>query len=224
MKQIISVLVCLITACVLAGPIQLEWTPPCGTNIVGFHVYFGWMTNKPVQLTTNVFDVDCEGIAHAHYDYGFNLTNSFTVGYTNSCNIIGLVEGRWYYFAMTSMDAASNESWLSSQAYIYVPITYTNGGPLPTITIGVGSYQTNYFTSPIISTNKHTGAVFTNYYSLSVKTLRLCDDLFIPTNWTMLRNTNLLNANWIPIANGSNSVVDICVTNDLPSQFFRLKF
>jgi hypothetical protein len=133
-----------------------------------------------------------------------------------------LLANATYIFSATAYDTNGIESDFSAQADYKTPAAYTNGGTLPKQSLAVSSYTTNWFNQPIISTNRH-GFVSTNYYSLSVRTLRIVSDLYVRTNWVIEMNTNLLINRWVFFQAGSNSVPTATITNTGDNAFFRIK-
>lgn len=224
MKLKLSVAFLLISLFVNAGQVKLAWDYSCDSAVAGYKVYYGFSdTNLPPAATGSMY-YPCLGKSMPMIFFSNNFTSVVDAGQTNFITLTNLIEGKYYFFAATTYDAYGLESDFSSQAIYRVPLTYTNGGPLPVVSMAPADYQTNWFASPIISTNKNTGQISTNYFSLKIRTFRFQDDLVIPTSWTVLQSTNLASTNWFYYASGTNSLIDLVITNNGDNRFFKLKF
>ena len=102
--------------------VGLAWNPETDTNVVAYRVYFGT----------------------ASRNYG----SSVTVNNSNSVSISGLGDGITYYFAITAIDSAGDESSLSPEVVYQVPSAAATLMALPgsasqfrLIISGVSGYQ-----------------------------------------------------------------------------------
>src|SRR5271154_3267153 len=89
-----------------AGSVTLAWSPSTDTNVTGYNVYFG-------------------GVSETY-------TNKISAGDTTSAVISNLVSGATYYFAATAYDSTGLESPFSNEASYAVPLTATNNPPILT--------------------------------------------------------------------------------------------
>jgi fibronectin type 3 domain-containing protein len=78
--------------------VTISWNPSVATNVAGYKIYYGTTSHSYV---TNV----AVGVP------------------ANAVTINGLVDGKTYFFAATTYDAARNESALSAEAAYTVPVT-----------------------------------------------------------------------------------------------------
>lgn len=72
---------------------KLAWTAPSDSRVVGYRVYYGTASGG----------------------YQQNFGSGLNAGATPSITITGLKSGTVYYFAVTSYDAAANESGYSAE-------------------------------------------------------------------------------------------------------------
>jgi len=77
--------------------VTLAWLASDSTNVAGYKIHYGTACG-------------C-------------YTNAVTVGNTNQATIPGLVPGRQYYFAATTLDRAGDESGYSNEAGYVMPVT-----------------------------------------------------------------------------------------------------
>ena len=224
MKIKLLIIILLASISAFSGQVKLCWEPSCDSAVTGYKIYYGWSSNSLPQIGVGSTYFPCRGTSYPNTFYSSDLVRCVDAGNTNTITLTNLLEGMYYFFTATSYDSSGMESDFSNQAIYRVPFAYTNGGPLPLVTMSIADYETNWFASPIISTNIKTGAVFTNYYSLKIKTFRFQDDLVIPTNWTVVQSTNLASTNWFYYASGTNSLVNVIITNYGDNRFFKLKF
>jgi len=78
------------------GSVRLAWNPAISTNIVGYRIYYGTVSRS--------------------------YTNVVAIGNNTNVTISGLVQGRTYYFAATTVDTAGHQSGFSNEASNTVPV------------------------------------------------------------------------------------------------------
>jgi hypothetical protein len=225
-KIIISLFICaaaLIASSADNVKVVLGWNPSCGQSVTGYKVYYG-STNVDLSRTNYTTRLDCASTnIFKEYFFSSNFSQVTNVGNVTTTTISNLQCSTYYFFAVTAYDPIGNESGFSGQAWFRTPNAYTNGGQPPNQNFVVSSYTTNWFAQPLIQTNEVTGQVYTNYYSLSVRTFKLKSDLYVRTNWVILVNTNLAKTNWTVFAYGSNSIPFATITNVGGAAFFRIR-
>jgi hypothetical protein len=118
-----------------AGNITLAWTANTESDLVGYNVYQGTST----------------GI------YGTPVSLGKVTTYT----ISGLTQGKTYYFTVTALDDASNESGYSSQVSAAIAATTTTGTTAATTTTGTTAATTTTGTTAATTTSGTTAATTT---------------------------------------------------------------
>ena len=221
MKKNILLAIMLLGLTAISGDISttVQWDPACSASVTGYRVYYGVTTNTHPVITT---DTDCSTNVAPHYVYTVTFTNTINVGNVTNFLVTNLEANVNYVFAAECYDGAGHVSSLSSYALFHSPLLYTNGGRTPILSLVIDSYNTNWYTAPII--NKNTKGIFsTNYFYWTVRTLRCESDMYVKTNWTIQKSASLLKSPWIPIRVGTNSQPCVIITNDGSNAYFRLK-
>jgi len=77
--------------------VTLAWNPSATADVAGYKIYYG---------------TSCR-----------SYSSVVVVGNTTNATISGLVPGRTYYFAATTLDCAGNESGFSNEASYAMPVT-----------------------------------------------------------------------------------------------------
>ncbi len=85
--------------------VKLGWDPSPDPNAVGYKIYYGTISH--------------------------NYSSTVTIGNVTSTTLTGLINGKTYYFAATTYDAANQESGFSNEASYAVPLVTTNQNPHP---------------------------------------------------------------------------------------------
>ena len=80
------------------GAASLSWLASTGTGVAGYRVYYGASSRGYVQPSGS-------GVA---------------VGSGTSFSVTGLAAGQTYYFSVTAVDSAGNESGYSNEASKFV--------------------------------------------------------------------------------------------------------
>ena len=85
--------------------VTLAWNPSSTPDVAGYKIYYGTACG-------------C-------------YSNVVAVGNTTNATVSGLIPGRKYYFAATTVDGAGNESGFSNEASYAVPVTAATLAPRP---------------------------------------------------------------------------------------------
>jgi len=192
-KIILLVIGLVIPICSFAESVILNWSPPNNTNVVGYNIFYG------------------EGTSSNCFTSKIIINNGGTTNYF----IPDLIKEIVYSFAITAINSDGQQSDFSQLVSCLIPLD----GPINTMDIA--SYRTNWYAVPLLSTNRFSSRITTNYFSVMPYTFTFHSDSYI-TNWCVQKTTNLLD--WDDFLYGSNSVPTFTITNTECKAFFRLKF
>jgi hypothetical protein len=189
---------CLLSPC-FAASVTLAWNPSTDATAAGYHVYF-W--DAGTQSSNLLF-----------------AAGMVTVGTVTNATVTNLVAGSTYTFAVTTMDADGVESLLSNEVTYQIPTNVVTG-PV-TLAIAPLTWATNLFNPPLVSTNRRTGRLNTNYFYLTLATLLLKTTNEVSGAWSLLASSNL--ATWQTNLTGTNGTLNVILTNQGGKAFYRLK-
>ncbi len=99
-------------------------------------VFFLLIASAQAQQVSLAWDANTETDLQGYKVYGGTASRTYTcstqVGNTTTCTISGLEAGRTYYFAVTAVDCAGNESGYSNEVSYTVPAPAPPTEPEPT--------------------------------------------------------------------------------------------
>jgi hypothetical protein len=197
----LAVFICLICNGI-GESIRVDWNPNLCDPIIGYKIYYGITTHTNAQYGAPIPKILCNNKTNTTMSVQYDTVFSSVItvyGITNTSVIVtNLVANKYYFFEATTFDSKGAESPFSSQFLYKTSEIYTNGSRRPILMFDLKSDPTH-------------------------RTMVLKSDMYIVPKWTILKNNNLATTNWYVYATGSNSLINLTITNTGTYGFFRLK-
>lgn len=175
---------------------------------------YGWLPAFKINISTNNSFNDCQDLY-----FGCTPTNCLI-----NLNLLIYPSGQHFYLRAQAYFMNGYSSEYSYTTFISNPDNDT----VPTLTLSIDYCQYYLLDNPIIHTNRHIPFLTTTNYFGQNPVFKLQDDIYINGSWQVLDTTNLagVRKNWDVYFQGTNSFVDLSITNDstVPSVFFSLKY